>query len=281
VQALEQLNALPGVAEAVDEAREACTALRWHQALRRRTAEAAAETRVRAARASSALAGGRFPLDHVRDVARGAAGFPDDPSGRTAQGALRVTAEAERLSGTWQQAPLQVLARLHTAAAAGLVEDDALGRPRAGDEQPGDGTDLFAPDGREVPAPTGAALTARLSGVADLLAAPASGPALLIAALVHAELATVRPFVAVNGLVARALTRAVVVGRGLDPTAVAVWEEPLLAAGPRYPLALGAYAAGGADGVTQWLLFFARAVVDGAAAGRAVCAAVLAGRRPR
>ena len=132
-----------------------------------------------------------------------------------------------------------------------------------------------------MPAPEGAALTARLAGLYDLMAAPPSSPALVVAALVHAEIATVRPFVAGNGLVARALCRAIVVGRGLDPTAVAVWEIPLLAAGPRYPLALGAYAAGGSEGVVGWLLFFAQAVVDGAAEGRAVCDAVLAGRLPR
>lgn len=279
-QALDQVIALPGVADAVEAAREACTSLRWHQALRRRTPEAAAESAVRAAHASSALAGGRFPLDQFRDVARGAATFADDPAGRTALGALRAMSEVGRLGPVWSQAPAQALARLHTAAAAGVVPDDALGRPRAGGEEPGDGTDLFRPDGSVVEAPTGAALAARLAGISDLLTAPPSSPALLVAALVHAEVAVVRPFLAGNAVVARALCRAVVVGRGLDPTAVAVWEVPLLALGPRYPLALGAYAAGGAAGVGAWLLLFAQAVVDGAAEGRAVADAVLAGRLP-
>ena len=138
-QALDHLTTLPGVSDAVEAAREACTGLRWHPALRRRTAEAAAESGVRAARASSALAGGRFPLDHVRDVARGATTFPDDPAGRTAQGAVRAVAEIERLGPTWRQAPAQALARLHTAVAAGVLPDDVLGRPRADGEQPGDG----------------------------------------------------------------------------------------------------------------------------------------------
>ncbi|WP_460459902.1 hypothetical protein [Angustibacter peucedani] len=52
---LQQLVDLPGVAEAVDAAREACTQLRWHQALRRRTDEARAETTARAARATAEL----------------------------------------------------------------------------------------------------------------------------------------------------------------------------------------------------------------------------------
>ena len=279
-QALRQLTALPGVADAVEAARQACTSLRWHQALRRRTPEAAAEAGIRAAQASAALSGGRFPLDLVRDVARGAGAFPDDPKGRTALGAVRAVSEVDRLGPVWQHAPAQALARLHTVAAAGVLPDEALGRPRADGEQPGDGTDLFFPDGRPVPAPTGTELAARLAGIADLLAAPPAGSTLVVAALVHAEVAVVRPFLAGNGVVGRALCRAVVVGRGLDPTAVAVWEGPLLALGPRYPLALGAYATGGADHVGAWLLMFAQSVVDGAAEGRAIADAVLAGRLP-
>lgn len=280
-EALERLGALPGVPEAVDGAREACTQLRWHNALRRRTAEARAEAGIRAVRASAALAGARFPVTLVRDAARGAAQLPDDPAGRTASGALRAAAEAERLESVWSSAPLQALARLHVAAAAGVVPDDALGRPRRAGEQPGDGADLLTGAGPDdvVPAPDGGdALAVRLDALVDLLRAPATSPALVVAALVHAEVMTARPFVAGNGVVARALCRAVVTGRGLDPTGVAVWEAPLLAAGPNYPLTLAAYATGGPDGVRSWLTFFARAVVDGAAEGRAVCDAVLAGR---
>lgn len=280
-EALDRLAALRGVPEAVDAAREACTQLRWHNALRRRTEEARAEAGVRAVRASAALAGARYPVDLVRDAARGAAALPDDAAGRTANGALRAAAEAARLEAVWSTAPLQALARLHVAAAAGLVDDAALGRPRGPGEQPGDGADLLTGAGPDdvVPAPDGGdPLAVRLAALVDLLRAPAAAPALVVAALVHAEVVTARPFVAGNGVVARALCRAVVTRRGLDPTGVAVWEVPLLAAGPNYPLTLAGYAAGRADGVRSWLTLFARAVVDGAAEGRAVCDAVLAGR---
>src|SRR5699024_9625426 len=50
---VQSLVALPGVAEAVDQVRTACTELRWHQALRRRIPEAAAESRVRGATATA------------------------------------------------------------------------------------------------------------------------------------------------------------------------------------------------------------------------------------
>jgi hypothetical protein len=278
VLALERLAALPGVPEAVDEAREACTQLRWHPALRRRTAQARAEAGVRAVRASAALAGARLPVDLVRDVARGAAAFPPDAAGRAALGALRAHAEADTLGPGWEGAPAQALARLHVAAAAGLVPDAALGRPRAPREVPGDGADLLTPDGTPLPAPGADELPGRLAALGDLLGAPPSVPALVVAALAHAEIATLRPFVAGNGVVARAVCRTLVVGRGLDPTGVVVWEAALLAAGPPYPLTLARYGAGTADGVRAWLLLFARAVVDGAAQGRAVADAVLAGR---
>ena len=60
-ESLSALAALPGVPEATAAAREACTRLRWHEALRRRIPEAAAESRVRGARASAALEGARCP----------------------------------------------------------------------------------------------------------------------------------------------------------------------------------------------------------------------------
>ncbi len=277
-EALERLAALPGVPAAVDEAREACTQLRWHPALRRRAAEARTEAGVRAVRASAALAGARLPVDLVRDVARGAATFPPDAAGRAALGVLRAHAEGEALPPGWERAPLQALARLHVVAAAGLVPDAALGRPRLPGEVPGDGADLLTPAGTPLPAPDAGEVPGRLAALGDMLAAPPSVPALVVAALAHAEIATLRPFVASNGVVARAVCRALVVGRGLDPTGVAVWEAALLAAGPPYPLALAGYGGGTADGVRAWLLLFARAVADGAGEGRAVADAVLAGR---
>jgi hypothetical protein len=270
VPALDRLATLPGVDEAVAAARDACTELRWHPALRRRTAEARAEATIRAARCSAALDGARFPLDLVRDAARGAGGFPDDPAGRVARGALRAVTEAAHVEATASRSPSQVLARLHVAAAAGLVPDDALGRPRAAGEAPG--------ESGGTPAPDGAALSARLTALAELLEAPQAAPALVVAAVAHGEVATLRPFVAANGVVARALARAVVVGRGLDPMGVVVWEAAHLNAGPRYGTALAAYASGTPDGVAHWLQHCAHAVVDGAGEGRAVCDAVLAGR---
>jgi hypothetical protein len=266
------LARLPGVPEASDTAREACTALRWHQALRRRTKEAAAESTARAARASAEMDGAELPLDLVRDVLRGARPAPGDAVGRAVSGALRVTVEAGALGDVVRRSPLQALARLHTAAAAGLVADDALGRPRSGAELP---LDLAGPG----EPPAGVALRERLDGLAALMSAGADVPALVVAGLVHAEVLAARPFVAGNGLVARALFRAVVVERGLDPTAVAVPEAGFARLGlPAYATAVTAYATGTPEGVVAWLEHCAEAVRLGALEGVAVADAVLAGR---
>jgi Fic family protein len=269
---LAALRTAPGVEATIAAAREACTELRWHPALRRRSEEARAEAGVRAARGSAALEGARYPVDLLRDAARGAAALPDDASGRSAAGALRAITVAREVERTVRSAPAQALARLHLAATAGLLPPDEAGRPR---------TDGPPRDGFGDPAPVGPALAARLEGLSALLGAPDETPALLVAALAHAEVLAVRPFRAGNGVVARALARAVLVGRGLDPTGVVVWEAAHLAAGPRYREALLGYASGRAEGVAAWLVHCGEAVVAGAGEGRAVADAVLAGRLGR
>lgn len=280
VQALAQLAGLPDVVRAVESARDAGTRLRWHPALRRMSGPARAEATIRAVRCSAALAGARLPLPLVRDAARGTARFPDNAVGRTVQGALRAVGEVERLGDNWQQLPLQALARLHLAAGAGLVADDALGRPRPAGSQPSDGLDLLDVAGVPLVAPDGELLTARLESLASVLRAPGSIPALVVAAVAHAEVAVARPFTSGNGVVARALCRAVVIKRGLDASGVAVWEAALLDVGTAYPAALSAYATGSPAGVVGWIELFGRAVKDGAAEGMAVCDAVLSGRLP-
>jgi hypothetical protein len=275
---LDAVARLPGVPEAVGAAREACERLRWHPALRRRADACRAEAVVRTVWASAGLEGARLPVAAVRDAARGAQPLPDDPAGRVGSGVLRAVAEAERLAGdggrVLTRAPRQALARLHTLAAARLVDDDALGRPRRDGEPAAD-----VPAG--APVPPAAEVRARRDGPADALGGPTAAPALVVAAVAHAELLAARPFVAGNGVVARAAARAVVVGRGLDPTGVAVPDAAHLADVDGYAAALAAYRTGGATGVAAWVRHCAEAVVAGAAEGAAVADAVLAGRLRR
>ena len=120
---LAALTDLPDVRDRADAAREACTRLRFHEALRRRIPEASAESRVRGAQASAALDGAEFPVDVVRELMSGARDWPDDldPGLRTLKGAVSATAESERVVALVRTAPLQALARLHVAAASPVV----------------------------------------------------------------------------------------------------------------------------------------------------------------
>jgi hypothetical protein len=274
---LAALTELPDVRDRADAAREACTRLRFHEALRRRIPEASAESRVRGAQASAALDGAEFPVDVVRELMSGARDWPDDldPGLRTLKGAVSATAESERVVALVRTAPLQALARLHVAAASSVVGGDALGRPRIGDE---DCTELV--DLGPAPAPT--VVATRLASLSDVVVAAAGSnrvPAAVVAALVHAEIASIRPFVHGNGLVARAMERALVQALGLDPTGVAVPEAGHVAnGGPAYLGALTAYAQGGAAGVGLWLSQAGEAMVRGAAEGERISDAVRAGR---
>lgn len=275
VDAVTRLADLPGIPEQVEAAREACTRLRWHQALRRRVPEAAAESRVRGAFASAELEGASVPVDVIRDVMRGASTWSatPDPVERTVRGVVAATAETEHVGPVVLKAPLQALARLHTAAARDLVADPStLGRPRVSGEECLELTDLG-------PAPGGPEVTARLRAVTAVLLATPRLPVVVAAALVHAELATVRPFVRGNAVVARALDRAVVHAGGLDPTGVAVTEAGHGAeGGAAYLGALTAYGRGDVAGVGLWISHCCTAVRAAAAEGERVADAVLAGR---
>lgn len=280
--ALARLHDLPGVAEGVDSAREACTALRWHEGLRRRTPEAAAESRVRGAAASAMLegaepAGSEGSTGLVRDLVRGAVPWdarPHDPAWGVLAGVVRATLATEGMGARHLAAPAQVLAALHTAATGGLLPTDQVGRPRAAGEGCREWTELG-------PAPEGAQMRERLLLVHDLLAAAAASgaPTLLVAAVVHAELVAVRPFVLGNGVVARAIERVVLRVGGLDPTGVAVPEVGHAdRGGTDYRGALTAYASGEPEGVRLWLTHCAEAVRRAAAEGGRIADAVRAGR---
>lgn len=271
---LNRLASLPGVPEQTAAAREACTRLRWHEALRRRIPEAAAESRVRGAHASAALEGANLSVEIVRDLMRGATAWPEDPDPveQVARGVVQATAETERLAPMLRTAPLQALARLHVAAASGLVEPAQLGRPRQAGEECAEFVDLGPAPGAEV-------VQERLAALVDVLLAGDQVPAVVVAAVVHAEIAHVRPFVRGNGAVARAMERAVVQSTGLDPTGVAVPEVGHGAqGGPAYLGALAAYGTGTPEGVALWLGHCSQAIVAGAEEGVRICDAVRAGR---
>ena len=235
---------LPGVQEAAGAARAAVDRLLGHRVLRRESAGVSTESALRGARASAALEGVDVPLADLR------AGSVDDP---TVQGALRVSAALGSMVDTWPRAPGQVLARLHVLAAADLADRGTLGRP-------------------------GTHAGPRLSGLLALVTGQSTAPAVLVAALVHGELAALAPFGTADGLVARAAGRLTLITRGLDPKAVSVPEVGFAELGREaYDRALTGYAAGGPDGVAGWLVHCCRATEHGALEGLAICESLLRG----
>jgi hypothetical protein len=235
---------LPGVRAAADGARAGIDRLLGHKVLRRESAGVSTESALRGARASAALEGVDVPLADLR------AGNVEDP---LVQGALRVSAGLGSMVETWSRAPGQVLARLHVLAAADLVESGELGRP--------------APHAG-----------ARLSGLFALATGTTSAPAVLVAALVHGELAAMAPFGTADGVVARAAARLTGITRGLDPKAVSVPEVGFAELGrDAYAEALDAYASGTPLGVADWLVHCCRATEHGALEGLAICESLLRG----
>jgi hypothetical protein len=292
---LAAVAALPGVAQAVARARVAVDAARAHPVLRRRGPEVAAESALRGARASAALEGAVIDLPTLREaVRRGAVGraradFPVIPGadapvipGADAPvilGAVRVSAELAILAPTWRRAPLQVLARLHVLAAAGLLESNRLGRPRS----PGDPAPRLAGPagpGASLPEPCAAEAVQRLDQLVRLLVAPSRAPALVVAAIAHGELLAIRAFAAGNGVLARAVSRLVLSTGGLDPASVTVPEVGHLQMGRQaYADALRGYAGGTAAGVAGWVVHCGAALARGARETEAFCDGIRAAPR--
>lgn len=241
---LTPLLQLPGVAETVDRSRQAVDSLLGNRVLRRRSPDVSAESLLRGAWASAVLAGSDATLDEVR------AGAATDP---IVQGALRVSTALATLADNWSSAHRQVLARLHALAAAGLAPDDELGRPR--------------PD-REV--------AHRLDTLAEVLALT-KAPAVVVAAIVQAELLCLDAFAPASGVVARAAARLTLIDRGLDPKSLVVLEVGQLELQPEFEAALAGYAGGSPAAVADWIVLCGRGVELGARESAAVCEAIQRG----
>jgi hypothetical protein len=223
---------LEGVPSAYAAARDGIDAMLRDRGLRRTSPELTAESLLSGAHASAVLEGSTSSLDEVRE------GAGDE----IAQAALRVSTELLSLVPVVGRSPLQALARLHALAAAGVVEDEQLGRPR------------------------GAEAAERVQGVARLLVADTEAPAMLVAAIVHAELITAAPFASHNGVVARAAERLLLAARGVDEKSLVVPEAGHLANRAAYESNLQGYAEGGRAGVHAWALYAAEAFAAGAEA---------------
>jgi hypothetical protein len=230
MERLAGVERLEGVLSGFAATRDGIDTMLRDRGLRQTPPELTTESLLRGAHASAVLAGSAASLDDVR---RGAADA-------VAQAALRVSVELLGLVPVLSRSPAQALARLHTLAAAGSVPDDELGRPRD------------------------AAAAVRLRHALTVLGS--GHPALLTAAVLHAEVATGEPFGSADGLVARATERLVLVGSGLDPSSLVVPEAGHLANRAAYESNLRAYAGGTRAGLRAWLVYCAEAYAAGAEA---------------
>ena len=259
---------LPGVDEAVDRARAAVDRLRGHKVLRSRSAQVTAESALRGARASAALAGADWPLEELRRRTD----LGDEAGSALVRGALRISGELSELLPILRQAPAQALTRMHLLAAAGSAEPATIGRPRLPGEpvEPEPAMPVPPVDARQA--------AARLSALTGVLAAPSKAPALVVASVAHAELLATAPFGWGDGLVARAVFRLLLVDRGLDPNSLAIPEVGLVELGvDAYRAALAAYAEGTAAGIAGWIAHCAQALELGAQESTAVCEALMRG----
>ena len=166
-----------------------------------------------------------------------------------------------------------LLAALHRdvvgpLAAGGRVGLGEVGVPRARQVHAREGGPGVAPQGEE--------LVARLAGLVDLIEAP-QAPALVRAAIVHAEMLAARPFTAGNAAVGRLLVRHLLVRDGLEPTGTAVTDLYPGRVPAAYAEAAGAYASGTMDGVVAWVVWQAEAVLAGVQEAQRLCRAVQAG----
>ncbi len=241
---LAPLAELPGVAEAGEEAREALALAHRHKTNRRGWPATAAESAMRAARASSVLDGGSLVIS-----------LDDDPD-PVLSGALRVAEALEggatSLVGVWQRAPLQAIARLHALAAADLTDDDRLGRPRA---NPGVGR--------------------RLEMLADVVTGTRV-PAPVLAAVVHGELLVLEPFGVADGVVARGVSRLATIASGLDTHGLGVPEQFWMQKPGDYRAAARGFESGTREGLAAWLVNSSHALRAGAR--EAISIAEAAGR---
>lgn len=211
-----------------------------HRVLRSRAPALAAESALRGARASAALEGVDVPLEQAR------AGLGNDG---VLAGALRVYGDLARLRGVWHSSPRQALARLHLLAAADLAAPDLLGRP------------------------VDAAAAAALGRIGALAVSRTTAPALLLAAVVHAELTCAAAFGPGDGVVARAAARLVLADRGLDPALLCAPEVGHVELG-NYAESLTSY---GDGDPAPWLLHCAEATLIGAREALAVAEAMVRG----
>ena len=237
---LADLARFEGVASAVAAATEAVDAVLRDRGLRNVTEEQLSQALLLGARANAELT--------------------NDPQ-RWQVGALRLSAELAPLAALIRVAPAQALARAHALVARGVVPDSELGKIGT---QPESAQSEKTQSEKTQSERTQPEIAGRINSLGELLTGHTSAPAIVVGAVAHAEIAVVAPFGEASGLIARSVEHLVLIAAGLDPYGVIVVEAGHAESGASYSRALEAYTDGSVEGVKDWLLHCAAAVVRGA-----------------
>ena len=249
---LAELADMPGVAAATDEARGVIDGLLWDRRTKRIAGDLARQSVLRGAWANAAMDGAEIPLESLA-----ADQIEASPMGERVTRVLAMTSALPDFVEIYGRSPLQAWARMNAMLVGGLVPQEEVGRPRPSS----DAEDPLRLGG----VPLAMDASQRLTGLADIIVAPTTAPAIVAAGVVHGELAVLRPFRYASGPVARASIRLALASRGLDPDLLTIPEAGLLTIGrPKYVRALRDYATGTPEGMAAWLIWFAAAVQSGA-----------------
>ncbi|MGO3326305.1 oxidoreductase [Gordonia sp. (in: high G+C Gram-positive bacteria)] len=237
---------LPDVRDAAETARDALGVVHRHRANLRGWDKTSREASWRAGRSSAAIEGGSVELKRDAQF--------DDP---ITEGAIRVaqaldTDGIDQFVSVFRRAPAQALARLHTLAAAGLVDDpDVLGRPRSEPH-----------------------IAQRLDFLGQVITGGSAVPAPVLAAVVHGELLSLAPFTAGNGVVARGASRLVSAATGLDPHLLGVPEVTWLKRISDYRELSTTFATGDPSAIGAWIVLCCEAMETGAVEALSIADAV-------
>jgi hypothetical protein len=225
---LQHLVANEQVAKATSAALKAVDELNWNRSVRNNPELIPLSRRV-SSYASAALEGAAMPADPRQDP-------EDSPMGQLSQAALAITAEADFQLATFQKTPLQTWARLHS-----FVENsENRGRPRTTNE---------VVDPLHIGQPLD----------------ESKASAVLVAAIAHAEIATIAPFNRGSQLIARATTRIILQSRGVDQLKLVMPEYGFYKIGRNaYAKALISYQTGTLNGVADWIELHSQAIHIGA-----------------
>lgn len=245
IDPLSNLLSIPGVTSDCDAALKAIDELMWNRTVRRHKDALIPYTRRIAGFATAALDGAQMPKDPTME--------PEvSPMGSLSDQGLLVTAEADLQHLAFRSEPLKVFARLHTFVST----EEERGRPRITNEI-NDPLRLGSLPPHEV-------LQERLSQLADLVI-ESKASSILVAAIAHAELATLRPFAQGSYLVARASTRLILSARDVDNDGLVMSEYGAFLLGrPAYVKALSGYISGTREGVGAFISWQGEAIRRGA-----------------